>query len=240
MSTLLMVRHGQASFGETDYDKLSEMGITQSCLLGEYWVKRGQKFDALFTGAQRRQQDTLLVLQDVYRKSGLDLPEPNVNEAFNEYDAAGMLAHFLPKLLREEPGLEETVNRAMNTEGDSKVRRRAFQDILTIVMNRWIAGEMDPETVESWERFTHRVIRGVEEIVAEYPSGKTVAVFTSGGPISAVMQYALETSDRIALALGWVVKNASINEFKYRGARFSMTGFNMTPHFHGDAHVTYR
>jgi broad specificity phosphatase PhoE len=240
MSTLLMVRHGQASFGEVDYDKLSDMGITQSRLLGDYWVKRGQPLDALFTGAQKRQQDTLVALQDVCRKAGLDLPDPVVNEAFNEYDAAGMLAHYLPILLQEEPGLEETVDRAMHADGDSKVRRKAFQDILTVVMNRWIAGKIDAKSVESWERFTHRVIRGVEEIVAAYPSGKTVAVFTSGGPISAVMQYALETTDRVALALGWAVKNASITEFKYRGEMFSMTGFNMTPHFDEDTFVTYR
>ena len=240
MSTLLMVRHGQASFGEVDYDKLSEMGVTQSSLLGEYWLKRGQRFDALFTGAQKRQIDTLMALRDVYLEAGRDVPEPVVNEAFNEYDASGMLANFLPILLAERPELEETVSRAMNVEEDSTVRRKAFQDILTIVMNRWIAGEIDAKSVESWERFTHRVIRGVEEIVAAYPTGKTVAVFTSGGPISAVMQYALETTDRIALALGWVVKNASINEFQYRGDRFSMTGFNMTPHFDEDTYVTFR
>ena len=240
MSTLLMVRHGQASFGEVDYDRLSDMGITQSSLLGEYWVKRGQRLDALVTGAQKRQKDTLSVLREVYRDAGLDLPEPIVNEAFNEYDAQGMLSHYLPKLIQEEPNLEEIVNRATDAEGDSTVRRKAFQDILTVVMNRWIAGEVDSKSVESWERFTHRVIRGVQEIVAAYPSGRTVAVFTSGGPISAVMQHTLETSDRIALGLGWVVKNASVTEFKYTGQRFSMTGFNMTPHFDQDTFVTYR
>jgi broad specificity phosphatase PhoE len=240
MSTLLMVRHGQASFGEVDYDRLSEMGVTQSALLGEYWLKRGQRFDALFTGAQKRQVDTLQALRDVYSKAGCEVPEAVVNDAFNEYDASGMLANFLPILLSERPELEETVARAMNVEENSQVRRKAFQEILTIVMNRWIAGEVDEKSVESWERFTQRVVRGVEEIVASFPTGKTVAVFTSGGPISAVMQYALETTDRIALSLGWAVKNASINEFKYQGDRFSLTGFNMTPHFDEDTYVTFR
>ena len=121
-------------------------------------------------------------------------------------------------------------------------RRRpaVFRGLVAFEYVRAIAGEIDEKSVESWERFTHRVIRGVEEIVASYPAGKTVAVFTSGGPISAVMQYALDTTDRIALSLGWVVKNASINEFKYRGDRFSLTGFNMTPHFEEDIYETYR
>jgi broad specificity phosphatase PhoE len=240
MSVLLMVRHGQASFGEVEYDRLSEMGVTQSVLLGDYWLRRGQRFDALLTGAQKRQIDTLLEVRRRYRQAGRDLPEPVVNEAFNEYDASGMLANFLPILLRERPEMEQTVHQAMNKQADSAVRRKAFQDILTIVMDRWVAGEIDPRSVESWERFTHRVIRGVKEIVARYPDGRTVAVFTSGGPISAVAQYALETSDRIALSLGWAVKNASINEFKFKGDRFALTGFNMTPHFDDDVCVTYR
>jgi broad specificity phosphatase PhoE len=107
-------------------------------------------------------------------------------------------------------------------------------------MNRWIAGEADPESVESWERFTSRVIQGVEEITAEHPSGKTVGVFTSGGPISAVLQYALRTTNEIALGLGWVVKNGSITEFRYKGDRFTLTGFNRTPHLDRDALETYR
>ena len=37
MSMLHLVRHGQASFGADDYDKLSELGWQQSRRLGEYW-----------------------------------------------------------------------------------------------------------------------------------------------------------------------------------------------------------
>jgi hypothetical protein len=65
-------------------------------------------------------------------------------------------------------------------------------------------------------------------------------VFTSGGPISVTFQYALDVSDTVALHSGWVIKNSSMTEFKFRGERFSLTGFNMTPHVHSDAMVTYR
>jgi len=37
MGQLLLVRHGQASFGADDYDQLSAMGQKQSIRLGEYW-----------------------------------------------------------------------------------------------------------------------------------------------------------------------------------------------------------
>jgi broad specificity phosphatase PhoE len=39
MSTLYMIRHGQASFGKSDYDKLSEKGERQAEYLAEYLHK---------------------------------------------------------------------------------------------------------------------------------------------------------------------------------------------------------
>ena len=37
MSVLLLVRHGQASWGSADYDVLSDRGHEQSRLLGRHW-----------------------------------------------------------------------------------------------------------------------------------------------------------------------------------------------------------
>ena len=45
MGTLYLVRHGQASFGEDDYDKLSELGHRQSRRLGEYFAAKGLHFE---------------------------------------------------------------------------------------------------------------------------------------------------------------------------------------------------
>ncbi|MGH9676067.1 MAG: phosphoglycerate mutase family protein, partial [Candidatus Acidiferrum sp.] len=45
MGRLVLVRHGQASFLQQDYDKLSELGEKQSRLLGEYWVRHKTRFD---------------------------------------------------------------------------------------------------------------------------------------------------------------------------------------------------
>jgi len=107
-------------------------------------------------------------------------------------------------------------------------------------MDRWLRGDGDVEGVESWTRFRERVLGGVRDLVEAYPSGKTVAVFTSGGPVCAVMQHALRIPDRQALDLGWVIKNGSLTEFRYSGDRFSLTGFNLVPHLNGDDMITYR
>ena len=39
MTSIYLVRHGQASFGKKDYDNLSEIGKKQSFLLGKHFKK---------------------------------------------------------------------------------------------------------------------------------------------------------------------------------------------------------
>jgi len=136
--------------------------------------------------------------------------------------------------------LQEIINGNPNIGQNTKSGRKAFQEAFEIVMNRWIEGQAEDPEIESWASFKTRVAADIEKIMATYPDGKTVAVFTSGGPISAALEWALKISPKMALDLAWVVKNASITEFKFKSDRFSLTGFNMTPHFNDDTLVTYR
>ena len=54
MGTLYLVRHGQASFGTDDYDRLSELGARQCERLGEYFRERNVRFDGVITGTLKR------------------------------------------------------------------------------------------------------------------------------------------------------------------------------------------
>ena len=58
MAELFMVRHGQASFGTDDYDRLSALGERQGEWLGEYFAERGFVFDRVLAGSMRRQRST--------------------------------------------------------------------------------------------------------------------------------------------------------------------------------------
>ena len=66
MGQLLLVRHGQASFGADDYDQLSDLGKKQSIRLGEYWQHKAAeqadaepvKFEAVFMGSLKRHRQT--------------------------------------------------------------------------------------------------------------------------------------------------------------------------------------
>ncbi len=58
MATIYLIRHGQASFGAEDYDKLSELGCRQATVVGEYFRDCGVHFDAVYSGDLSRQRET--------------------------------------------------------------------------------------------------------------------------------------------------------------------------------------
>jgi len=241
MSTLLLVRHGQASFGATNYDNLSDLGIAQSKKLGEYWAAMGRKFDAVFTGAQERQRQSLKAVQEACRKNGLSFPDPSgVMEEFNEYDSGGLMTIFFPKLVERNPRVQEIVKKSTGLGQNTPAGRKSFQELFEIIVDNWVRGEIEDPGVESWNSFRGRVEKGIVKVTSAYPSGKSVVIFTSGGPIAAALRYALSTPDEVAINLSWMIRNASITEFMYNARKFTLTGFNMTPQFRDDAMITYR
>ena len=58
MGQILLVRHGQASFGAADYDALSPLGFEQSRLLGAALAHRTISVDAVVHGTMRRHRET--------------------------------------------------------------------------------------------------------------------------------------------------------------------------------------
>ena len=54
-----LVRHGQASFGKSDYDNLSEAGHEQAYLLGKDFARRGITPSLLVSGSMKRHRQTL-------------------------------------------------------------------------------------------------------------------------------------------------------------------------------------
>ena len=58
MATIYLVRHGQASFGTDDYDRLSELGVRQAERVGEYFRDHGIVLDSVYCGSLKRQRHT--------------------------------------------------------------------------------------------------------------------------------------------------------------------------------------
>lgn len=236
MSSLYLIRHGQASFGTDNYDRLSPAGIVQAELLAKYWLRIGMDFDAVYAGEMRRQIDTAAKVLSCYREAGRPAPEMRIVPEFNEYDSRGILKALIRKMAAEDPELQADVDRFYTD-------KKAFQRVFEKAVLRWIAGGETISGVTSWQDFRTRVARGINQVREENGPGKTVLAFTSGGPISAAFQMATGISDTGTLRIVWHIVNASISTFVYNTEQFSLTSFNTRAHLElatDPALITYR
>lgn len=239
MSHIILVRHGQASFLERDYDKLCANGEVQSRLLGEYWSRRGVMFDGVYSGPRARQLETARLVTEAYRSAGVVFRETVVLSEFDEYQAEAALRECLPRLLRADSEIKD-LHGAYENSSDAGDRRKTFQKLFEAVIGKWVAGEIAAAVVEPWQEFCLRVERGLAQVVRDMAPAANAVVFTSAGPIGAAMRRALHLSAADTLQMTWMSRNAGFSEFLVSGERFTLSTFNAHPHLDGDGLLTYR
>ena len=236
MSTLYLIRHGQASFGAADYDRLSTLGHQQSRRLGDRFLDAGTRFDACWSGTLKRQRQTAESMLARCREAGADLPEPEQNEAFNEYQYGPVLRALIPIIEAEDPAFSRDVEAMFDGQ-------RPFQKVFGRVMRRWASARDDLGTVEAWRAFCDRLADGITEVLAGCPGGSHVAIFTSGGPIAAFVGRTMGLDPEKTIALSWQVVNASVTRFRFNQDKISLVSFNEHGHLEGrdtENMVTYR
>lgn len=219
MTEIFFIRHGQASFGSDDYDCLSDLGICQAELLGDYFARMDIHFHAIYSGPLKRQIDTAeIVTKPISRSSG---PALCITDKFDEFDAEAMIASQVDDMVREDPSLETA---AAHFESDFNSYRLLF--------DRAIKRMMDGRSNEgkNLEKFINAVREGIDQVVRENGASKKVAVFTSGGTISAVMQQALKLAPGETIRLAWEIYNTSVSIFNYKKDRLTLKTFNSVSH----------
>lgn len=236
MSRIVLIRHGQASFGKERYDRLSRMGWRQARILAAHLFKTGSTFDAVYAGELERQQDTAQAVLAHYDGRERPLPPLETIPEFNEYPSRSIFLHYFPLVIRDNPSLESNLERLYKD-------RKAFQRVFEAVIRRWTDDPSPPEDIMGWDNFRATVASGLEKLLERNDRGSRIAVFTSGGPISAAVQTVLGLSTEETFRLAWIIRNASITEFLHDGERISLLSFNGTTHLEmeGDPSViTYR
>jgi broad specificity phosphatase PhoE len=227
VSTLYLVRHGQASWNLPDYDQLSDLGAEQARMLGRFLSERGVKVDAIYAGPLRRQQQTArLVAQTA------EYPEPILERGLEEHPTPGIIRSALPALAQEDPELA----RELGT--DAFVSPKPFQRVFGYAMKRWADGVPCDDGVETHASFCARVDGAIERIRGEQGRGRTVMAVTSAGPVARVLQTALRLSHEVTFQLNLVVANASITELRWREQEMTVMGFNAVAHL--EDRVTFR
>jgi broad specificity phosphatase PhoE len=244
MSRIILVRHGQASFLASDYDRLCANGEAQARLLGEYWSSRNLVFSGVYSGPRLRQTQTAKIVAESYRRSSVAFPETVVMSEFDEYQAEAVLRACLPQLLETDAQVREmrqTYERSKES-GDAADRRKTFQKLFEAVISKWVAEEVKADGVQSWPEFCAQVERGLAQVVRDTPPGTSAAIFTSAGAIGAAIGRALHLSPADMLQVTWKSRNASFSELLTPASSggLTMSSFNAHPHLDGDALLTYR
>jgi broad specificity phosphatase PhoE len=219
MSVLYLIRHGQASFGQDDYDKLSSLGLRQSRILGQHLLDTGFQPDAVYCGPLRRHTATAEEFLACYESNGREMPNPETMAGFDEYDTAAIISATIKddSLLRDELPRIYTSN-------------AAFKKVFETATLRWARGEFAANGFETWEELKARVVRSMETIMKMHGRSKAIAVFTSGGAISASLSHVLGLSGDRAMRMNWQIVNTSVTRFMYDDERITLAGFNSIAH----------
>lgn len=219
MTTLILVRHGQAAFGSSNYDQLSALGARQARALGEYWARLNFSGDAFFSGNMSRQQDSAK-----NALAGLAQPEQSVqtNPALNEYDFEAILGTYIPMVAREHPelGIQDR-----NFHKNPRLFQAAFEKAI----GYWLENRPHERAAfETWDEFHRRVTRGISQLTDI--DHKTVVAFTSGGVIAVALKTALGLSDEMTFRLNWRIYNGSVHTFRMGRSGLSLQGYNNIAH----------
>jgi broad specificity phosphatase PhoE len=230
VGTLYLIRHGQASYGEADYDRLSPRGIEQAQAVGR-WAA-AQKLDGLFAGPLRRQQQTAQHAQDA---AGGALPAPQTLPELAEYPAFEMLQHMVPRLVAEDPKFAQ-----LTDAPTPRLLDQAFQTILS----RWSRDEWAANGVERITAFVDRIRAGLDRVMRAARSGARLACVTSAGPIGVAVGLVFGTPAERMVRTSIVIRNASITELRFRSQGFdwqpdqlSLVTFNLTAHLPEELHT---
>ena len=225
MSRILLVRHGQASFGAADYDDLSPTGHEQSRVLGAALAARGLTADVVVAGEMKRHAQTATA---VLEGSGWRA-DVEVDAGWNEFDHLQVLA------VHDQPA---------TAEGESE--KAAFQRWFEEATARWTSGDHDESYDESFTAFTSRVGAAMDRLVQALPGKGTAVVLTSGGPIAWAAAALLADGDGprtdLWLRLNPVSINTGVSTVVCGSRGTTLVSFNAHDHLtHGSADLlTYR
>ncbi len=222
MTHITLVRHGQASLGTANYDRLSPLGERQAALLGEHLDRSRQAFGTFVAGALERQQRTGSIAL-AQRSNGATTPL-RTDEAFNEYDSKGVFSKYLPGVLENDPELKL----AMSSDWAEVARnRRLGKRALLPVLNGWAMAGSAEQDVESFDAFSRRVREAVQSLIS---AGDDALVFTSSGVIGAILLDVLALPAERYGSLCYQIANASVNAVSVSTGDLEMTAFNSVMH----------
>jgi broad specificity phosphatase PhoE len=225
MGTLYLVRHGQASFGEDDYDRLSPLGHQQAQRLGEYLRQRfereGVQIDSVLMGSLTRHRETW---EGMARGAGWT-HTPQIWPGLNEYDS-----HALIEAIHPEP---------LAKPDTPELYRHHFR-LLRDALKAWMDGRITPQGMPSYADFVGGIEAALDHVRQNCPGNALIV--SSGGPISTAVGRVLGTPPETTIELNLRIRNTALSELAFTPKRHMLVTYNTLPHLDSAEHqgwVTY-
>ena len=222
MSKISLIRHGQASFGQKNYDQLSEVGMKQSQWLGEHFNSAGIKPGRIITGSLKRHKQTAAGICQGLNFTG------NIEEhlGWNEFDFQKIVYAFLALYPELTPKTSQP---------------KAYFSLLKKAMLSWSKNELNASLPETWSDFQLRVSQAMQYSKTEHSASPTLVV-SSGGAIAMALKEILRLDNIAMIDLNLQTKNTSISEVNINHSHDQLCSFNTIPHLETDgrnASITY-
>jgi len=229
VSKLYLIRHAQASFLSEDYDNLSEHGHIQSRAVGDYFVNKEIQFDQVYIGPLKRHRQTYDRVREAYQERNLHLPQAIEIEELREYEGMDVMQD-----LRDQLSVHYPKFRSWFDDMDRQPDHRTKMKMVVTYLHMWATNTLRfdlPQGVQSFADFRRTAEVGLSKVMAGNENGKTIAAFSSGGCIAAMIAKIAGVEDPgKAMGFNLVMLNTAISEVLFSGDRLSLQTFNTLYH----------
>ncbi|MDX1343728.1 MAG: histidine phosphatase family protein [Reinekea sp.] len=222
MKVIYLVRHGQASFGQANYDQLSPLGIEQSQWVADYLLAKGLSFDTVISGSLQRHQQTATPWLERTQA------ELIIDPRWNEFDHQALI-----KRARSANPAWIQPSKSLTDDDLLKLFQHAIKD--------WINPANEQHYSESWSAFNQRVTLALNATLER--TQKTALVFTSGGVISALIGQQWHLSAEQSMRLNWSMVNTGISKLLVRHNTIQVSTVNEYAHLDNATYmknITYK
>jgi broad specificity phosphatase PhoE len=216
VSVLYLVRHGQAAFGEEDYDQLTALGREQCAQLARHWAALERAVPLVFTGTLRRQRFSAEAFAGTLGGIVGSTPAVVPIEGLEEYDHVAMLRAYSTRL------------HGHADIGGLNQDRKAFHRFIERALECWARGDLPG--VESYREFSDRCTGALRRLMLQVGRGRTAVVFGSAGSLAAAIQPIIGLDDWDLLRLKLNFHNTGISKVLFTGEKSVVESLNAIPH----------
>ena len=229
MAYIHLIRHGQASSREQDYDKLTERGFEQLDLLAQHYLGNRIKVDYIGIGSLRRHRESAAEFRRVYSGAGKPTPEPVEFPELDEF-TRDLWSQLVKEIIEQEEEFRKLSERWKEIRTTSERKAAFIFGKMTMrMMDLWVKGGYKSDSVESFAEFSARAPSVLDKI-PDKKEDANILLFTSGTPIALMICTALKMEpDRALTFIKWLYNSSVTTLYKNRD-RLELVSVNAAPH----------